>query len=331
MNKNTISSKIKLIGTLFVILMISIVATTIYLNEKNKKDSSIINTAGKQRMLSQKISKNIFYIYHNDVSRVELEEAINEFIYNLNILKNENITLEISKKQNLEIKKQILRIEILWNDFYTNINAFKENMNKKNSLNELLLQNIIKTVYDTNITLLNEINILVSMYESYTQEKSNYLQYIQYFFGVLLLLLVAYSFLQLKAMESNAKKFFEYSKKIIEYPNDTQLEPIEISAEKEIEEATDTINCFIDKINSAMNYSASAMEQSKNASIKLEEITDEFDIIINELKGSAEISKHLDKSEEIVIQTQEELIKSTKKLQELKKELDLLLSSCKIK
>ena len=243
----------------------------------------------------------------------------------------ENITLDISKKQNLEIKKQILRIDILWNDFYININAFKENMNKKDSLNELLLQNIIKTVYDTNITLLNEINILVSMYESYTQEKSNYLQYIQYFFGVLLLLLVAYSFLQLKAMESNAKKFLEYSKKVIEYPNDTQLEPIEISAEKEIEEATDTINCFIDKINSAMNYSASAMEQSKNASIKLEEITDEFDIIINELKGSAEISKHLDKSEEIVIQTQEELIKSTKKLQELKKELDLLLSSCRIK
>lgn len=331
MNKNTISSKIKLIGTLFVILMISIVATTIYLNEKNKKDSSIINTAGKQRMLSQKISKNIFYIYHNDVSNVELEEAINEFIYNLDILKNENITLEISKKQNLEIKKQLLRIEILWNDFYTNINAFKENMNKKNSLNELLLQNIIKTVYDTNITLLNELNILVSMYESYTQEKSNYLQYIQYFFGILLLLLVAYSFLQLKAMESNAKKFFEYSKKVIEYPNDTQLEPIELNAEKEIEEATDTINCFIEKINSAMNYSASAMEQSKNASIKLEEITDEFDIIINELKGSAEISKHLDKSEEIAIQTQEELIKSTKKLQELKKELDLLLSSCKIK
>ena len=124
MNKNTISSKIKLIGTLFAILMISIVATTIYLNEKNKKDSSIINTAGKQRMLSQKISKNIFYLYHNDVSNIELEEATNEFIYNLNILKNENITLEISKKQNLEIKKQILRIEILWNDFYININIF---------------------------------------------------------------------------------------------------------------------------------------------------------------------------------------------------------------
>ena len=80
-----------------------------------------------------------------------------------------------------------------------------------------------------------------------------------------------------------------------------------------------------------MTYSANAVEQSKNASIKLEEITDEFDIVISELTNSAEISKHLDKSEDIVIQTQEELIKSTKKLQELKTELDILLSSCKVK
>ena len=79
-----------------------------------------------------------------------------------------------------------------------------------------------------------------------------------------------------------------------------------------------------------MIYSANAVEQSKNASIKLEEITDEFDVIINELTNSAEISVQLNKSEDIVIQTQEELISSTKKLQERKNELDKLLNSCKI-
>ena len=121
------------------------------------------------------------------------------------------------------------------------------------------------------------------------------------------------------------------SKKIVQNPTNEPLEPIQIEAEKEIVEATDTINCFIDKINSAMIYSANAVEQSKNASIKLEEITDEFDVIINELTNSAEISVQLNKSEDIVIQTQEELISSTKKLQELKNELDKLLNSCKIK
>ncbi|MGB1227103.1 MAG: type IV pili methyl-accepting chemotaxis transducer N-terminal domain-containing protein, partial [Poseidonibacter sp.] len=68
MKKNTISRKIKLIGVLFVVLMLSIINATIYLNEKNKKDALVINVAGKERMLTQKISKNVFYIYHNNNS-----------------------------------------------------------------------------------------------------------------------------------------------------------------------------------------------------------------------------------------------------------------------
>ena len=36
MKENTISNKIKSIGIFFIILMISIIISTIYLNEKNK-------------------------------------------------------------------------------------------------------------------------------------------------------------------------------------------------------------------------------------------------------------------------------------------------------
>jgi chemotaxis regulatin CheY-phosphate phosphatase CheZ len=132
-------------------------------------------------------------------------------------------------------------------------------------------------------------------------------------------------------MEKNALKFIEESKKVMEQNLEEPLKPIKIEAEKEIEEATDTINCFINKINSAMTYSANAVEQSKNASIKLEEINDEFNTIIHELNNSAEVSRQIDKSEGIVIQTQEDLIKTTKKLQDLKNELDKLLNSCKPK
>lgn len=55
-----ISNKIKTIGLLFVILMSSVIATTIYLNAKNEKDALIINIAGKQRMLTQKYQKMYF-------------------------------------------------------------------------------------------------------------------------------------------------------------------------------------------------------------------------------------------------------------------------------
>jgi nitrate/nitrite-specific signal transduction histidine kinase len=332
MKPNTISTKIKLIGILFIILMTSIIITTIYLNDKNKKDALIINIAGKQRMLTQKISKNIFYLYQNSKeSYSELDSATVEFIYNLNSLKNGNNLIGIIKAPTDDIAKQISKVEILWNNFYSNINSFKGIIINRTPENETELKSIVKSIYNTNNTLLNEVDNLVSMYTSYTEEKTNYLKYIQYIFGLTILFLMSYSFVQLRAMEENAKKFLELSKKIVQNPEGEHLEPIQIEAEKEIVEATDTINCFINKINSAMTYSANAVEQSKNASIKLEEITDEFDVIINELTNSAEISKHLDKSEDMVIQTQEELINSTKKLQELKNELDKLLNSCKTK
>ena len=331
MKENTITNKIKLIGIFFIILMTSIIITTIYLNEKNKKDALLINIVGKQRMLTQKISKNIFYLYQNNESNKELDEAIIEFIYNLNSLKNGNTLIGIFKAPTNDIINQILKVEALWNEFYKNTNDFKKNLNKRNSSNELLLETIVRSVYNTNNVLLNEVDVLVSMYTVYTEEKTDYIRYIQYLFALIILILISYSFSQLKTMEANAKKFFEFSKQLTQNTDDKPLEPIKIEAEKEIVEATDTINCFINKINSAMVYSANAVEQSRNASIKLEEITDEFDIIINELTNSTEISKQLDRSEGIAIQTQEELINSTKKLQELKKELDILLNSCKIK
>jgi len=200
---------------------------------------------------------------------------------------------------------------------------------QNNKNNEPILKNIVDTVYNTNTPLLNEVDRLVSMYTNYTENKTDYLRYIQYLFGFIIILLMGYSFTQLKNMEDNAKKFLEFSKKVVENPNNEPLEPIQIEAENEIVEATDTINCFIKKVNSAVDYSSQAIEQSKNASIKLEEITDEFDKVIDELTHSTDISAQLDKSEDMVIQSQEDLINSTKKLQELKDELDSLLNSCK--
>lgn len=330
MKTNTISRKIRIIGVFFIILMTSIILSTIYLNEKNKKDALVINIAGKQRMLTQNISKNILYLYHNNShSFSQLDNSTVEFIYNLNSLKKGNDLTGISKAPTASIAEQIVRVEILWNNFNKNIEKFKELLVQNNIQNKENLKNIVDTVYNTNTPLLNEVDKLVSMYTNYTEHKTDYLRYIQYLFGFIILLLMGYSFTQLKNMEDNAKKFFEFSKKVVENTNNEPLEPFQIEAEKEIVEATDTINCFIKKVNSAVDYSSQAIEQSKNASIKLEEITDEFNKVIDELTHSTDISAQLDKSEDMVIQSQEDLINSTKKLQELKKELDSLLTSCK--
>ena len=179
MKQNTISTKIKFIGILFIVLMTSIIVTTMYLNEKNKKDASIINIAGKQRMLTQNISKNIFYLYQNNhASYSELDSATIEFIYNLNSLKDGNSLIGIPKSPTEEIEKQISKVEILWNNFHKNINGFKDLIQRNDKSNDADLKNIVNSVYSTNTILLSEVDNLVSMYTNYTEQKSDYLRFI---------------------------------------------------------------------------------------------------------------------------------------------------------
>lgn len=330
MRTKKISTKIKSIGILFLLLVISILITTIYLNKKIEKDALIINIAGKERMLTQKISKNIFYSFQTkQYDLKELDHAVEEFIYNLNSLKNGNNLTGIQKVPTNDIAMQLSKVEILWNNFHKNIKTFKELSIQEDINNIGLIKMSVDAIYNTNNNLLEEVDYLVSMYTEYSENKTNYIKYFQYLSGLILLILIIYVVKQLKQIEANAQYFLNFSKKIVEYPDNTHIEPLNINAEVEIVEATDTLNKFISKVNKAMDYSTEAIAQSKNASTKLEEITDEFDKVLGELKDSKVISQQLDKSEDMVIESTEELINSTKKLQKLKDELDRLLKSCK--
>lgn len=324
MKKSNISTKIKVIGILFALLMTSIIATTIYLNNKNEKDAMIINIAGKQRMLTQNISKNIFYLYSNPKSsQNELDTSIEEFIYNLESLKGGNSLGKLKEAPNMQIDRQMLQIEYLWSIFYQNIVKFKELIH--NNTNQKELQNIVNIIYETNPELLYEVDALVSLHTINSEQKIRFLKNSQYFFAILILFLIIYSFLELKTMEKNALRFLEESKKVMEQNFEEPLKPIKIEAEGELVEASNIFNRFLNKINSAIIDSNSALEQSKNASYKLEEITNEFDEIINEIQNKSEISKQLNKSEDIAIQTQEQLLHSSKRLNELKNELEKII------
>ena len=330
MTTNTIRTKIRIIGAFFIILMLLIVGTTIYLNAKNKKDALIINIAGKERMLTQRISKNIFYLYHNNSQdTTELDSAKEEFIYNLNSLRDGNKLIGIEKAPKDQISKQIAKIEVLWNTFSKNVKNFKDLLViRSTGENEAIIKSYVNAIYNTNNNLLQEVDNLVTMYTVYSENKTENIKYFQYVFIIIIILLILYSLAQLRIMENNANKFFEYSAQLI-HTDMNQLEPIQIEAETEIVQATDTLNAFITKVNSAMDYSAQAIEQSKNASTKLEEITDEFDKVIEELNHSTDVSRQLNKSEDMVIESTEELISSTQKLQELKSELDKLINAAK--
>lgn len=328
MKNYNISTKIRILGAILVVTMFTVIFSTIFLNNKMSKDSLTINIAGKQRMLTQKITKNIYYINQiNEVNFVDLDKAVSSFEFGLDTLTDGNKLLGIADAPTTDIKNQISEIVVLWNSFKKNIDQFKNAViNKNDNLKVASMRYIIVS----NDELLFEVDNLVTLFTKHSETKTDFIKKFQYIAMAILLLLVIYSLLQLKKIEIHAKDFIEKSKQIANADIDSHFEPINVEAESEIEEAADNINCFIDKLNSAMEYSSSAVEQSKNASIKLEELTDEFDGIINEMENSSAIYSQLDKSEDIALDSTENLLQSTKKLQELKKELDSLILTCKV-
>jgi nitrate/nitrite-specific signal transduction histidine kinase len=329
MKTQKISTKIKTLGALLVLSTLCIIATTIYLNDNNTKDALIINIVGKQRMLTQRIAKNVFYLQYNQSNNfAELDAAVEEFIGSLNTLKNGNDTLGIKSAPTQTIAEQFNTIDVIWNTYYQNVQDFKKELLLNQTIQSNQTQIFVNAIYNTNNDLLIQVDKLVHLYTLYAENKTKYLKYFQYFAAMALLMLCAYAFMKLKEIEHNAKNFLDSTKKLILSDDIEHIQPIEVEAESEIIEVSDTINCFINKINSAMEFSSSAIEQSKQASNKLEEITEEFDKILDDLKDSATISKQLYKSEDMVIASTEDLINSTKRLQELKNELDKLRQNC---
>lgn len=324
MKQISVSQKIKIIGALLILSIFTVIFVTIFLNQKNIKDASIVNIAGKQRMLTQKITKNVYFLYQKKENNfTEIDNAISEFNHSLKTLIKGNELLGIQAAPTKQLKTQMNKVLILWTSFEKNVKEFKEAL-LKNDLQKL--NSTIKFINNNNNKLLQEVDQVVTLYTDYIEEKTNFIKKFQYLAFTLLFLLALYSIIQLRQIEQNARELLEQSKKISSVDLN-ELTPIDIHSEKEFVEVADNMNSFINKVSSAMNYSQTALEQSKKASQKLESLTEEFDDLINDFENKSDVIKDLDRSEDIMIESTEDLIKTTKRLQALKTQLDGLLKN----
>lgn len=327
MTNISVGKKIKILGALLLFTVFFVISVTIYLNQNNKKDALLVNIAGKERMLSQKITKNIFLLLFqaksNDFS--EIDVAISEFKFGIETLQHGNELLKIAPAPTDDIRNQISKVLILWNVFSKNVKQFQDALliNDKQKI-----QSLSAYFINTNNVLLEEIDKLVTLYTEYIETKNSFIKNFQYISFGFLIIFAIYSIVQLKQIEAHGRELIEKSKQISQ-GNFNDIELVNINSEKEFNEIADNLNCFINKVSLAMNYSQNALDQSKMAAEKLENITDEFSLVIKELENKSSIENYIDKSEDIVIESTEELLKTTKKLQALKNELDRLLLNCK--
>ena len=126
-----IDNKLKLVGGSLTLVVIATIILSLYMNIKTKKDALVINIAGKQRMLTQKISKEIFYDllkYSTDFRIVD--EAMSTFENNLLDLTRGNSTRGIYPPQDKKIAEKLRQVHKLWVPFKSNIQELEKNLEK---------------------------------------------------------------------------------------------------------------------------------------------------------------------------------------------------------
>jgi len=126
-----INNKLRLVGGSLTFIVVATIVISVYMNARSKKDALIINIAGKQRMLTQKISKEIFYNIHKYSTDFRIvNSSMNSFENSLSDLMNGNSAKGIYPPQNEKITEKLKQVQKMWLPFRGNILKLENNLEK---------------------------------------------------------------------------------------------------------------------------------------------------------------------------------------------------------
>ncbi len=304
--------KIKIIGALIFLLSLTLAFLFTQTSQENSLHDDSIAMFNKQKDFTQEISKNIFYIYKNPNSSTEaLENSIKLF---LNSIKEKNSHEETNQK-----------ITKLWNNFYLLVQHFRDNIKNKSPYSNIIIERVVKDIYNTNLELIMEFNNIIIKKEKDFKERKNRYKFAQYSLFALLVLLLLYIFTQLKIVMLFLQKFLSTSKKIISNASIKELEPLRIDSNiGDLSEAKENFNTLVEKINSSIIHSSSSIEHSCRSIESLEQNIEDLIDLIYKMNNNRD--KELRKKEDTVIQSLEELSSTLIRLKNLKENLDELIS-----
>ena len=129
-----------------------------------------INRSGKQRMLTQRMSKLALLISLNIDKKVKQKNLLkfaDMYDVTLKEFKKGDDAFDFSKENNIKIGKQIVIVEKLWKEFLENIQLVAHEKDKNDKALNYIIAN--------NVGLLKESNSLVSLYEN-ANRSQNYME-----------------------------------------------------------------------------------------------------------------------------------------------------------
>jgi len=147
-------------NTMKKLLLLSLLLTLFVKATPTQKEiTNIINLAGKQRMLTQKMSKEALLIAKEiniKKNREELKRTITLFDTTLYALLDGDKTLKLPETEDKKIRKRIKEVDKLWREFKPFIDKIAKGKSNRNSL---------RAIEMGNMPLLSIMNSVVKMYE----------------------------------------------------------------------------------------------------------------------------------------------------------------------
>ncbi len=168
MNSKSLKGKFVFV---FSLLIIVAVASVLMQFSFKTSDSKVINLAGAQRMLSQKITKEILIYKQNPTDSSMLKASVARFDNVLGGLISGDKKLGIPATTDPKISAQLRKVNQIWEPFKTAIDNIIESPDTT--------QKDLAFVLDNNLKLLSEMNKAVGMFEAaaaYKVQKARIMQ-----------------------------------------------------------------------------------------------------------------------------------------------------------
>ena len=195
-------------------------------------DSRIINISGKQRMLSQKLTKEILILNfiadstNNEEKIGQANEIIKFWKFNQDALENGNDSLGFPKEKSKELSDLFVAIKPNFNNIVNAATVFLNN--KKAGINEKENQQLVQDILQNQGLFLDKMNQIVGQYDKEALEKVTLQSKTEYGILIFTMLVLLLEFIFIfkptnKKVEKLISKLLISEKKALKLAHDTEV------------------------------------------------------------------------------------------------------------
>lgn len=155
-------SKLNYLLVIFMIYILSIIGITLNTVYTQETDGTAINLAGRQRMLTQKMMKEVLSFSINPSNGNEIKKTVSLFDVTLQGLIDGDKDLNLVKLEDEKILAQLKTVQEKWEPFKEQIMSIVNNGSTDSKINYLV---------DNNLELLASMNDAVMLFEEWSSDK----------------------------------------------------------------------------------------------------------------------------------------------------------------